>query len=393
MRKISRETARRIALGAQGFNDAKPAGRVDVRHFRRAMGRMRVVQLDSVNVCVRSHYMPFYSRLGGYDRDALDRWLNDSGENYEYWAHVASVLPTTSYPLWRWKMDAAEFGRRLDSILDTHPNILEDVYRQVVEEGPVTISDVDTSTDGSSPWWGWGPYKYALEVLFHRGRITATRTGNFLRRYDLPERVVPPEFLKGPTMSKEEAYRHLVLEAVRAHGIGTVHDIADYFRLHVRPTQQTLDALEASGLVEQVDVPGWDAPTYLDPEAARPRNIDGATLLTPFDPVVWFRGRGERLFDFHYRIEIYTPEPDRVFGYYSLPFLVGDQVVGRTDLKADRKGSALLVRSAWREEGTSEAMVAAELATELERFATWLGLSDIVLEDKGNVMRSLKAAM
>lgn len=357
---------------------------------------MGVVQLDSVNVCVRSHYMPFYARLGPYDRDALDAWLNESGENTEYWAHVAAVIPKADFPLWRWKMEARDksaYGRRLDSILEAHPTILEDVYRLVDEEGPITISDVDAPTSLGEPWWDWGPHKYALEVLFHRGEITVTRSGNFVRTYDTVERAIPEHLRSGDAMPKDEAYRELLLRAVRHHGIGKIHDITDYFRLKIPAAKPIMTQLVADGLVDEVHVPGWDGPVYLDPDAVRPRKVTGSTLLTPFDPVVWYRERGERLFGFHYRIEIYVPEKDRVFGYYSLPFMVDGVLVGRVDLKADRKRSTLMVQSAWREEGTDTQRVGTELATELERMAGWLEMADIELADKGNLMPTLRQQM
>lgn len=396
MRTISLDAARRIALGAQGFADPRPTGRVDRRHFRRVMGRMGVLQLDSVNVCVRSHYMPFYSRLGPYDRSALDSWLNDSGENIEYWAHVAATIPKDDFPLWRWKMesrDSSAYGRRLDAILEAHPTILDDVYRLVDEDGPITISDVDAPTSNGEPWWDWGPHKYALEVLFHRGEVTVSRTGNFMRRYDTVERAIPEHLRSGVAMPKEEAYRELLLRAARHHGIGKIHDLTDYFRLKIPTAKPIMASLVSDGLIDEVEVPGWDGPVYVDPNAVRPRRISGSTLLTPFDPVVWYRERGERLFGFHYRIEIYVPEKDRVFGYYSLPFMVDGDIVGRVDLKADRKRSTLMVQSAWREEGSDAGRVVGELAVELDRMAGWLGMDDIELAIKGNIMPDLRRRM
>ena len=393
MRRVSIDAARRIALGAQGFNDPRRAGRVDVRHFRRVMNRLGLIQLDSVNVCVRSHYMPFYSRLGPYDRDALDSWLNNSGENFEYWAHVAAVLPVDRYPLWRWKMDGPIGWRTAEALVEAHPQLLDEVYEQIRDNGPLTVSELDVPQERTSPWWGYGPGKIALEVLFAQGRITAIRTGNFMRLYDLPERLIPSEHLADPKMSEHDAYRVLLQDATRHLGIGTIHDITDYFRLKIPTARPIMDDLVTAGAIEEVEIPGWNGPVYLDPAASRPRRIDATTLLTPFDPVVWYRERGERLFDFHYRIEIYVPESDRVFGYYSLPFMLDGDLVGRVDLKADRKNGVLLVQSAWREEGTDAKRVGAALAAELTIFAEWLSLGDVTVERKGNLADEVRGRL
>jgi len=394
MRKVSIEAARRIALGAQGFSTPKPAGRIDVRHFRRVMHQLGLVQLDSVNVCVRTHYMPFYSRLGAYDRGHLDSWLNESGENFEYWAHAAAVLPVDRYPLWRWKMETMKPWRRADDLLDAHPGLIENVLQQVGDHGPLTVRDLDAPEHTNEAWWGYGPGKVALEVLFANGHVSALRTGNFMRLYDLPERTIPPEFLdEGIAYDKEDAYRQLLIEATRHHGIGTAADIADYFRLHVSTAAPILESLAQAGTIEKVAVGGWDEPAYLDRDAVRPRSITGSALLSPFDPIMWNRDRAERMFGFEYRIEIYVPEPERVFGYYVLPFMLDGDIVGRVDLKADRKGGRLLVRSAFIEEGKDVERVTAALAAELSRFSSWLGMDEIVIEERGNLALSLAASM
>jgi len=390
MRTISIDAARRVALGAQGFNGGRPSGRVDVRHFRRVMDTIGLVQLDSVNVCVRTHYMPFYSRLGPYDRGALDRWLNESGENFEYWAHEAAVLPVDRYPLWRWKMDEMQPWRRAGILLEAHPELLGDVERQVHEHGPLTVRDLDAPNQRNEPWWGYGPGKVALEVLFANGIITALRTHNFTRLYDAPERTVPDVYRGAPAVPKHDAYRVLLENATRHVGIGTAHDIADYFRLHIPTARPILASMAEVGAIEEVVVPGWRGPVYMDPDAVRPRRIEGAAFLSPFDPIVWYRERAERLFGFRYRIEIYVPERERVYGYYVLPFMLDGELVGRVDLKADRKRKVLLVRSAWQEEGADSRRVAAALTTELETFARWLQLDDIELAEKGNLSAELR---
>jgi len=393
VRKVGIEAARRIALAAQGFNRPRPAGRVDARHFRRVMSDVGVVQLDSVNVCVRTHYMPFYARLGAYDHGNLDSWLNTSGENFEYWAHAAGVLPVDDYPLWKWKMSEMRPWREAQALLDAHPDVLEDVYRQVRDHGPLTVMDLDAPNHRNEPWWGYGPGKVALEVLFAEGRIAASRTGNFVRLYDLPERMVHPDLVAAPGLAKEDAYRELLRRAIRHQGIGTANDIIDYFRLNLPTARPILAAMAAAGEMEEVEVPGWQGPVYMDHEATRPRSINGTTLLSPFDPIVWYRERALRLFGFDYRIEIYVPEPKRTYGYYVLPLMVDGELVGRTDLKSDRKANRLLVQSAFVEPGADPDLVAGHMAAELERFADWLGHPDVRLGRKGNLMSRVRPRM
>jgi len=334
--------------------------------------------------------MPFYARLGPYDQPALDAWLNSSGEHFEYWAHEAAVLPIDRYPLWRWKMGEMKPWRRAEALLETHPEILDDVMRQVVEHGPLTVRDLDTPVTRTESWWGYGPGKVALEVLFANGHLTALRKENFVRLYDTPQRSIPERVLTVPEVPEEEAYRELLVAATRHHGIGTIHDIADYFRLNIPKARPIISSLAQEGTIVEVEVDGWKGPTYMDPEAVRPRSISTTTLLSPFDPVVWYRERAERLFDFRYRIEIYVPEPEREHGYYVLPLMVDGALVGRVDLKADRKNGTLRVRSAFREEGTDPDRVAAALAAELVRFAGWLGLDGIEIGSRGNLIDALE---
>jgi len=394
MRQMSIDAAKRISLGAQGFTTKQVAGRIDSRHFRRVMGQVGLVQLDSVNVCVRSHYMPFYARLGPYATDHLDRWLNRSGENFEYWAHEAAVLPVERYPLWRWKMQTMHpWRRRAQALLDAHPGLMDDVLSQVEMKGPLTVRDLDAPSHRNEAWWGYGPGKVALEVLFAQGDVTALRTTNFTRLYDIPRRAIPSDLYENRRVDKGDAYRQLLIDAVRHCGIGTAADIADYFRLHVPTARSVLGALATDGVIEEVSVPEWRGPVYIDPDAVRPRNIVGATLLSPFDPVVWNRERAERLFGFHYRIEIYVPEPKRVFGYYVLPFLLDGNLVGRVDLKADRKTRTLLVRGSYVESQYGADEVAPALADELRRFADWLDLGDISIERNGNLSERLSKEM
>lgn len=331
--------------------------------------------------------------MGPYDQKALDRWLNESGENFEYWAHAAAVLPVDRYPLWRWKMGEMTVWRSAEALLEAHPEVISDVLRQVQDDGPLTVRDLDAPNHRNEPWWGYGPGKIALEVLFGNGDIAALRTKNFTRLYDVPENMIDRTWLEADAMSKDEAYRVLLRDAVRHHGIGTAYDIADYFRLHVSTSAPILKAMADAGEIEEVEIREWDGPVYLDPQIVRPRRIEGATLLSPFDPITWYRERASRLFGFEYRIEIYVPEPKRIYGYYTLPFMLDGELVGRVDLKADRKARTLLVRSVWREEGTDARSVAAAMSVELETFAAWLGLGVIEVADKGNLATDVRRLM
>lgn len=390
MRKLSNDQARRIALAAQGFADARPSGRVDRRHFRRVINRVGVLQLDSVNVVQRSHYFPMWSRLGPYPLDSLDTFTARSGEMFEYWGHVASLLPVELYPLLRWRMDAIEPGPRTQGIMDDHPEYIAAVYEEIAENGPLTVSDLSDPGARTGPWWGHGKGKIALDWLFSKGRITAYRNGNFGRLYDLPERVIPPEYLNAPHLDRLEALRLLLLRSARHHGVGTASDLADYYRLH-RPTSRKLLAdLVKAGELEEVEVEGWGQPAYAHPEATLPRRVNGAALLTPFDSLVWERDRTERMFGFLYRIEIYVPEPDRIYGYYVLPFLLDGELVGRVDLKADRKNGVLVVRGAYHEGGRDPGRVAESLLPELRAMSAWLALGDLSIADQGNLAESLR---
>jgi uncharacterized protein YcaQ len=390
MRTLTLPQARRIALAAQGFADPRPTGRIDVRHLRRVIGRINLLQLDSVNVAVRAHYMPMFSRLGSYDRSALDAWINGP-EMFEYLGHVASVMPTADLPMLRHRMRGRKQYPRTRTELDKHPEYFEQVYEEVAERGPLTVSDLSDPGSRTGPWWGHGRGKIALDWLYVSGRLTIRgRTSNFVSIYDLPERVFSADLL-GRELSKDEAEREMLLRGARAHGVGTLADFADYYRIsHARGHLQDL---VGAGLLEEVAVEGWDQPAYLHPEARLPRRIRARALLAPFDPVVWFRDRTERLFGFHYRIEIYVPEPQRRFGYYVYPFLLDDQIVGRVDLKADRKAGVLRALGSFLEEGQDPTRVGTELAAELRLMADWLGLSEVHVSSKGNLSGPLRKAV
>ncbi|MGH2686537.1 MAG: winged helix-turn-helix domain-containing protein [Actinomycetota bacterium] len=366
MERISLATARRIALGAQGFADRRPTGRIDARHIRRVLDRIKLLQLDSVNVLVRSHYLPLFSRIGPYPMELLDDMAYRRRELFECWAHVASLVPIEHYPAIR---------RRMESTMrHPPPATLEAVYQEVAERGPLSASQLSDPGERRGPWWGWNDGKRALEWLFREGRVTAAARPNFERVYDLTERVIPPEILALPIPEEAEARRRLLLLGAEAHGIGTDRDLCDYFRLSLTKSRPVIRELVADGALIPVEVEGWKEKAYLHPAAKVPRRIDRAALLTPFDPIVWERARAERLFGFFYRIEIYTPAPKRIYGYYVLPFLLGDRLVGRVDLKTDRAARRLLLRGAFLEPGHDPATVAEVLHEELISMAKWLGV-------------------
>lgn len=388
-RRLTGAQARRIALGAQGFTAPRPTGRIDVRHFRRVLGHVGLLQLDSVNVLERSHYLPVFSRLGTYDREAFDRWTATSGELFEYWGHEASLIPVEHYGTFRFRMDEMQPWGSARRLIEEQPDYIDGVMAEVADRGPLTVSDLDDPGERGGPWWGYAPGKQALEWLFATGRITATRTPAFGRLYDLPERVVPQWALQQPTLDRDEAYRRLLIEAARHHGVGTAADLADYHRLHTPTARGVLAGLAEEGVVQPVSVDGWRHPAYLSSDAVLPRRSTGAALLSPFDPLVWNRDRAQRLFGFRYRIEIYVPRDQRVHGYYVLPFLLDGELVARVDLKSDRKNRRLLVQAAHLEPARGAAPVAAALGAELRSMAKWLGLDDVVVADRGDLAAAL----
>jgi uncharacterized protein YcaQ len=353
--KISLKTARRIVLKAQGFSEPKPGGSVDRRHLKKVLARLGLFQIDSVSVIVRAHYMPLFSRLGPYPQSLLDgASVGRKRLLFEYWAHEASLLPVESYPLMRWRMERAERGKGTYGALARfgreRADFIEAVFSEVEKRGPIAASDFDGER-GSGGWWGWSDTKHALEFLFWAGRITtAERRPSFERLYDLPERVLPKAVLDMPTPEPAEAHRELLRIASRALGVATASDLRDYFRMSPGDADPRIAELVEAGDLLPVKVEGWANKAYLDPKARRPRKVDACALLAPFDPLVWERSRAERLFDFHYRIEIYTPAEKRIYGYYVLPFLLGERLVGRVSLKADRASGKLLVHATYAEE-------------------------------------------
>jgi uncharacterized protein YcaQ len=389
--------ARRIALAAQGFADPRPAGTLDSRQLRRVTDRLGVVQIDSVNVLSRSHYLPYFSRLGAYRRSGLDDFTGRRHEVFEYWAHEASYLPVRLHPYLRWRMAAAEehaWGNMV-RIQRERPGYVTEVLDRVREQGPMRASELgEPRPQQPGSMWNWHPGKVALEWLFFTGVLTARgRTAGFERVYDLTERVLPAAVVRAPTPEPAVAHRELVRTAARALGVATERDLRDYFRLRPAATRTAIEELAEAGELLPVRVDGWPGPAWLDPAARRPRWIRARALLSPFDSLVWERPRVERLFDFRYRLEIYTPAARRVHGYYVLPFLLGDRLVARADLKADRRAGALLVQAVHAEQGVDRAEVAAELAAELWLMADWLGLERLVVAGAGDLAPELAAAV
>ncbi|MGY2067381.1 winged helix-turn-helix domain-containing protein [Blastococcus sp. SYSU DS0619] len=389
--------ARRIALAAQGFAEPRPAVPAGTRQLRRLTGRLGVVQIDSVNVVSRSHYLPAFSRLGPYPREALDALSNRRHDLFEYWAHEASFLPVRLHPFLRWRMAAAEqeaWGS-MTRVQRERPEYVAALLARVRSDGPIKASMLqEERPNRPGSMWNWHAGKAALEYLFFTGALTATaRTAGFERVYDLPERVLPADVLHAPTPARPDAVRELVRTAAGALGVATETDLRDYFRLTPADARAAIGELADAGELLPVEVTGWGRPAWLDPAARRPRWIRARALLSPFDSLVWERPRVERIFGFRYRLEIYTPAAKRVHGYYVLPFLLGDRLVARVDLKADRQAGILRVQAAHGEEHADPVVVAAELAAELRLMADWMGLGDVVVAERGNLAPELSWAV
>jgi uncharacterized protein YcaQ len=391
---LSTAQARRLALAAQGFNDPRPTGRVDRRHFRRVIDRMGLIQIDSVNVLVRSQELPLFARLGPHPRTLIDDATRD-GELFEYWVHVASHAPVSLHPYLRWRMADHHHYRAIARLEQRRPGFLGEVLDRIRSDGPVVAGDLDERVGPKGAWWDWDDGKVALEALFQRGEVAAVRRPNdFARLYDLAERVIPTEVLAVPTPPESDARKELLVLAARHHGVGTLEDLTDYHRQKNAPCKPLVRELVEEGRLLDASVEGWNRPALLHPDAVTPRRVEARALLTPFDPVVWNRDRAHRLFDFDYKIEIYVPKPKRRYGYYVLPFLLGDRLVGRVDLKADRARSVLLVPGVYAEPGVDTGSTAEALGVELRSMATWLGLeAGIEVGDRGDLAIPLRRSL
>jgi uncharacterized protein len=395
--RLSIAAARRIALAAQGFTRPRPGRRVTRAHLRRVFDDIGVIQIDSVNVLVRSQELPLFARLGPHPRTLIPDAVA-AGELFEYWAHVASLLPTKHLPLWRWRMEAMVDGRYARHFTQRRAGMLERVLDQVRAQGPIAVGDVDGRVRNPGTWWNWDDAKLALEILFDQGVVSVTRRQNdFARLYDLIERLVPADALAAPPLPESEARRQLLMLAARSLGVATLADLCDYYRINATASKPIVAELVADGSLAAVEVDGWKNQAFLHPDAQAPRRVIGRALLSPFDSLIWFRDRTERLFDFNYRIEIYTPKPKRIYGYYVLPFLLDGQLVGRVDVKSDRGAGVLRAQATWVEDDLDNPVdrpaVAEQLAAELAEMAGWLGLDNgVVAAARGNLAKDLLGA-
>ena len=404
MQTLSRAQARRIALAAQGFLDP-PHAVPTMRTLARTVARTGVLQVDSVNVLARAHLMPLYSRMGPYDPDLLTRAASGSEKRrlVEYWAHVQAFMPVDLWPAMQHRMDHYR-AKRSKWGFTADPELEPRILAAVREQGPVTARVLDEEFSGprtKEHWgWNWSDARKVLDYLFLVGEVAiAGRSRQFEVVYDVPERVLPAAVLAQPTPTPHEAVTQLVARAAASHGVATARCLADYYRTRQVPGESEPSAQEAvlelveEGVLEEVRIEGWSKPAFLHRDARLPRKVGARTLLSPFDPVVWERERTERIFDFHYRIEIYTPAPQRRFGYYVLPFLLGDRLVARVDLKSDRQAGVLRVVGAFAEEGVDAGEVAHELADELRLVSGWQGLGGVEVGRKGDLAAALRRAV
>lgn len=393
--RLSAAQARRVALAAQGFADPRPAGAPTGWAVRRLIDRVGLVQIDSVNVLCRAHYLPLFSRAGPYDTALLDRAAHYAPRKlFEFWGHEASLIPVVLHPLLRWRMQRArdEMWGGLRRLAAERPDYIDAVETEVAARGPLRTADLDRPPRRGGGWWNWDEAKQALEYLFWCGRVAVADRVNFERLYDLPERVLPAEVLAAPTPDHDTAQRGLLAVSARALGVATARDLADYFRIPIREARARVAELAEDGGLLPARVEGWREPAFLHPDARLPRRVRAAALLAPFDPLVWERPRVERLFGFHLRLEIYVPAARRRHGYYVLPFLLGEHLVARVDLKADRAARVLRVVAAYLEPSAQPGDVVAPLLAELGRMATWLDLDDVAVADRGDLAPALRAA-
>ncbi len=392
---LSISQARRLALAAQGFGVDRTNGVRNWLAARNAIERMGLLQMDSINTIIRSHYMPLYSRLGAYDRGKLDaRAFQAKGrELFEYWAHEASLLPMQMYPILRWRMDRARrhegIYKECARLAQERPDFIKGILKRLEDTGPLSSRAFNERGSGKG-MWDWHEGKTGLEYLFWTGQITTHSRVGFERMYDLTDRVIPAGVLNQPVPGTEESHRELLKFSAKALGVATESDLRDYFRLSAADVKPRIPELVENGDLIPVKVENWTQPAYVTPDLRLPRKMSASTVLTPFDPIVWERKRTQRLFDFEYRIEIYVPAHKRKFGYYVLPFLLDERLAARLDLKADREAGTLKVLGSYCEPDLDTSFVAERLAPELERFAQWLGLNDVSIDARGDMSKALK---
>lgn len=390
--KLSAAQARRVALAAQGFGRGSTSA-TGVRQLRGVVERLQVLQLDSVNVLERSHYLPLFARLGAYDKADLDRLTFARRSDYtEYWAHEAAIIPVTDWPLFRWRMQEYRdyYASHPETWVHSNGHHIASVRAELAARGPLAASEIDDeSRAGKSGWWDWSDTKHALEYLFRVGEVVSAGRTRFERTYALAEQKIPTAQLND-SVGIVDAQRRLIEKSARAHGVGTLRDLADYYRIKQEPARAAVQSLVDEGVLLPVAVEGWKAAAWLHRDARIPRRIEAAALLSPFDPVVWERARAERMFGFRYRIEIYTPAEKRVFGYYTLPLLLDEQLVGRIDLKNDRQARVLRVQSAWRE--GEHAVDLDRVVALLRQIAGWQGLERVEFVGRGDLSAALLSA-
>lgn len=383
---FSSAQARRLALSAQGFGTRQPASTLTAAHLNRVFQRLGVVQIDSVNALVRSHYLPLFSRLGDYSQGLFDQLAWGRGRQrklFEYWGHEASLLPLELYPLMRWRMQQAQQGqgiyRQLAQFGREQQATIARVLAAVTEQGALGAGSLSTRQERAGPWWDWSAEKHALEWLFAAGQVTVAGRRGFERLYDLPERVLPGALLSQPCPGEPAAQRGLLLHAAGALGVATEKDLRDYFRFSPAESRGRLDELVEDGQLQPCSVQGWSQPAYCLGAPRVPGKVIASALLSPFDSLVWDRDRTERLFGFRYRLEIYTPAHKRVYGYYVLPFLHGERIAARVDLRAERAHDRLAVHALHEEEPGLDEEGMAALADRLNQLAAWLGLARVQL--------------
>ena len=376
---LSIADARALALAAQGFDTARPKTKATQRHVDALISRLGVIQIDSVNVLVRSQELPLFSRLGNHNRNAIPK-ATEQQKLFEYWGHEAAHLPVEIHPLFRWKMEAARLGKAkhwgLTSFYDDNKAFVKRILKHVEKNGPTTSRELSTRTEKKGTWWDWDEAKVALEYLFLTGQLMSRGRGtDFARIYDTPERVLPEDVLSTPTPSEHDARKQLLVRSAIAQGVATASDLADYYRQKPATVKPLITELVEEGELRVVAVDGWTEKAFVHHRAKLPKQLHATALLSPFDSLVWCRPRNERLFNFHYRIEIYTPKEKRKFGYYVLPFMMNGEMVGRVDLKADRSNSKLLVHSVHTEKGVKRSTINDALNNELRTMASWLDCS------------------
>ena len=378
---LSIADARRIALAAQGFDIARPETKAKQRHVDALIARLGVVQIDSVNVLVRSQELPLFARLGNHDRNAIPK-ATEAQKIFEYWGHEAAHLPVDLHPLFRWKMNAARTGKvthwGLTSFYEENKAFVKRILKHVATNGPTTSRELSTRTEKKGTWWDWDEAKVALEYLFLTGELMSRGRGSdFARIYDTPERVLPQRVIDALTPGEHDARKQLLVRSAIAQGVATASDLADYYRQKLATVKPLITELVEEGELREVAVDGWTEKAFVHRNAKLPKQLHATALLSPFDSLVWCRPRNERLFNFHYRIEIYTPKEKRKFGYYVLPFMMDGEMVGRVDLKADRANSALLAYSVYTEKGVKRSSINEALNAELHAMATWLQLDQV----------------